>query len=63
MGDNDIGMTSSDQAPRKPMTPERREKVRINMIEYRKRLVAKREADAKELAALKALHSVKDVSE
>lgn len=56
-------MTSSDPAAGKPMTPERREKVRLNMIEYRKRLAKKRKAEAARLAELEALLSVKDVSE
>lgn len=51
-------MTSS----KTPMTPERREQLRRNMRNYRKRLAKKREAEADRLAELEALVGVKDVS-
>jgi len=38
-----------------PMTPKRRDQLRKNMIAYRKRLADKREAEAAELARLRAL--------
>ena len=48
------GAVAVDRPP-SSISAHRREKVRLNMIAYRKRLADKREAEAAELARLRAL--------